>query len=146
MNKLKFNVVSILSAFFLLDTALAYYKQTLKDFSFDMNTMNEYPASYMTDGVAVPLKNKVKIVPKLPNVAGKFFSDKKLGTTEWEVQYKLKVDTKKLTVQTDPRYEDMFALWYMISKPTLKSKKVTEQFGYKPQFSGLGIFVYRQNN
>jgi len=41
----------------------------------------------------------------------------------------------------------MFALWYMISKPTMKTRKTKdEQFGYKPQFSGLGIFVYRQNN
>jgi len=95
---LRFNVVSFLSALCLVNTTLAYYKQTLKDFSFDLNTMNEYPAGYMTEGVAVPLKNKVKIVPKLPNVAGKFFSDKKLGTTEWEVQYKVKIDTKSLKV------------------------------------------------
>ena len=48
----------------------------------------------MTDGVAVPLKKKVKLVPKLPDVNGKIFSTKKLETTEFEIQYKIKVDTK----------------------------------------------------
>ena len=108
-----------------------------------MNTMNEYPSNYETTGTAVPLKNKVKIVPKIANVQGNIFAIDKLDTLQWETQFKIKVNLVQKEVLKEGSWEDLFAIWYMISTPKPSDKKINA-FGYKPQFSGIGIVVYRE--
>ena len=148
MSGFKSNVVSATGALLLMNLTFAYYMQKLAQFSFDMNTMNEYPSNYETAGTAVPLKNKVKIVPKIPNVMGKIFAIDKLDTLQWETQFKIKVDFKQKEVLKEGDWEDVFAIWYMISTPKLLSRenKTPDAFGYKAQFSGIGIFVYREGD
>ena len=41
------------------------------------------------------------------------------------------------------RYDDLFAIWFLISPPQEKFNTKHEQFGYRLQFSGLAIVVYR---
>ena len=117
MSKLKSNIALLSGALFLLNATLAYYQQKLTHISFDMNTMNEYPINYETYGTAVPLQNKVKIVPKLPNVQGRIFAKERMDTIEWEAQFKIKIDTQKNYVTPDDKIDDLFALWYLITKP-----------------------------
>lgn len=131
MSKLKSNVVFISAPLLLLNLTFAYYMQKLAMFSFDMNTMNEYPVNYETSGTAVPLKNKVKIVPKLPDVQGKIFAKEKLETLQWETQFKIAVDTSSLAPIGDEYWDDLFAIWYLVSKPKLADRKTKDPFGYK---------------
>ena len=84
MSKFKSNVVFASGALLLMHLTFAYYMQKLAKFSFDMNTMNEYPSNYETSGSAVPLKSKVKIVPNIPLVQGKLFANERLDTLQWE--------------------------------------------------------------
>ena len=49
------------------------YMQKLRDFSFDMGTMREYPANWNAMGTAIPIMSKVKLVPEIPHVSGQFF-------------------------------------------------------------------------
>ena len=131
---------SIALCFFNL--AFAYYKEKLP-MSFDMNTMNEYPTDWETAGTAVPLKSKVKILPSLQNTSGRIFASEKLDTLQWEATFKMKVQTMQSESLQAGRWDDIFALWYMINKPIEQKTRKNEAFGYRLQFSGVAIVVYR---
>ena len=46
------------------------YFQKLRDLSFDMRMMHEYPVAWQTTGTAIPLMSKTKLVPAIPKVNG----------------------------------------------------------------------------
>jgi len=46
------------------------YMQKLRDITWDMGLMHEYPMTWVTTGTAVPILSKTKVVPAIPNVNG----------------------------------------------------------------------------
>jgi len=64
------------------------YMYKLREFSFDMNLMREYPSGWQTSGSAVPILSKVKLLPSIPNVNGQLFMKKELATAAWDVTYR----------------------------------------------------------
>lgn len=67
----------------------AGYMQKLRDLSFDMSVMHEYPTTWTTQGSAVPILSKVKVVPAIPKVNGQLFMKDQLKTPAWDVSYRL---------------------------------------------------------
>ena len=63
---MKIQIRSLALVLTLIQGTVAYYKDKLP-MSFDMNTMNEYPTDFVSQGSAVPLSSKVKIIPEIPN-------------------------------------------------------------------------------
>jgi len=49
------------------------YMQKLRDYSFDMAVMREYPQLWKTSGSAVPIMSKAMVVPKIPKANGQLF-------------------------------------------------------------------------
>ena len=114
--------------------------------SFDMNTMNEYPQAFNSQGSAVPLKSKVKVVPGITNVQGSIYLEEKLETLVWETQFKVRVEhVSKISVMSGKRWEDLFAIWYLLAQPA-QDIKPKHPFGLKRQFSGLGLFIYKKDD
>ena len=68
------------------------YMQNLKDLSFDMGLMREYPSEWSTTGVAIPIMSKVKVVPEIPNVNGQIFMKNELVTAAWDVAFRMEID------------------------------------------------------
>jgi len=88
INRVSLGVVSLLAT---ATVALAEsgYMQKLRDLSFDMSLMREYPVAWTTSGSAVPILSKVKIVPNIPKVNGQIFLKQELATAGWDVTYRL---------------------------------------------------------
>ena len=57
----------------LLVAATRSHTQVIEKFSFDTDEM-VYPRGYWAHGVAISLLNRVKLLPRIPNVAGQFFT------------------------------------------------------------------------
>ena len=49
------------------------YLQKIRDLSFDMQMMHEYPAAWNTWNSAVPILSKIKVLPALPKQSGQLF-------------------------------------------------------------------------
>ena len=65
------------------------YMMKLRDLSFDMKVMREYPVTWSTTGSAVPIMSKVKVVPAIPKVNGQLFLKQELATPAWEVAFRM---------------------------------------------------------
>ena len=141
----RIQIINLISCLALFHVVYAYYRQKLP-MSFDMNTMNEYPSAFTTQGTAVPLMSKVKIVPGIPQVQGSIFLTEKVETIVWEAQFKMKFDqisTESLI--SGRRWDDLFAIWFLLAQP-ITDRGNKNQFGYKKVFSGLGMFVYKKDD
>jgi len=68
------------------------YMQKLRDITWDMGLMHEYPMTWVTTGTAVPILSKTKVVPAIPNVNGQLFLKQELTTPAWDVSYRLKLE------------------------------------------------------
>ena len=88
------NILLVCCLFAVLTTAQAGsgYMQNLKDLSFDMGLMREYPSEWSTTGVAIPIMSKVKVVPEIPNVNGQIFMKNELVTAAWDVAFRMEID------------------------------------------------------
>ena len=140
-----FKFQTLILSLTLLEICLAYYKDKLP-MSFDMNTMNEYPSAFFSQGSAVPLKSKVKVVPGIPKAQGGIFLKEKLETLVWETQFKVRVEhISKISVMSGKRWEDLFAIWYLLALPA-DDRKSIGAFGYNRQYSGLGLFIYKKDD
>ena len=94
--RLIFGVVAIV----LMGTAEGRHTQVIEKFSFDMDAQ-EYPRAFESTGVAVPLLSRVKILPKIPNVAGQIFTQEvsvTLSLKMADIQQKVCYDLHLLTL------------------------------------------------
>lgn len=104
-------------------TTLVYAQQKLKEYSFDMATMQQYPSGWNGFGSAVPLKTKVKITPdKVPDRAGQFFMRKPLETGVWEMNIKVLLNGLDSVIRDRAEMTDIFAVWFTLSDPAKKLK------------------------
>jgi len=67
-------------------------------------------------------------------------------TNAFEVVYKLEVKNAKNTIykrENGKKVDDIegFALWYITHEPDEMDMRVG--FGYRPDFNGLGVFVFK---
>ena len=122
--------------------------QNLKDISFDMGLMREYPSEWSTTGVAIPIMSKVKVVPGIGNVNGQIFMKDELVTAAWDVAYRLEIDTSsKLDKLKINEMQDLFACWFLVSFPKIRPGLIKEKmaFGYRETFNGVGVYVFKES-
>ena len=85
----------ILSSISLL-SSVANAQAKMKELSFDMAALGQYPQAWTSYGSAVPLKSKVKVTPPtITDVAGQIFLDNALETPAWEAEIKFMVNSFK---------------------------------------------------
>ena len=71
-----------------------------------------------------------------------------ISTNEWEVNYSVEVKNDKNTVykknQRGENVDDIegFALWYLDELPN-EGDMTAKQFGYKMNYNGMAVFVYK---
>ena len=89
----------------------------MKDLSFDMPALQQYPSAWNTYGASIPIKNIVKLTPPLvPNVNGGFFLKEHLLTPAWEADFRIVVRNQaQLNKASKSDNLDIFALWYLLS-------------------------------
>ena len=68
------------------------YFQKIRDFSFDMQMMHEYPERWYSYNSAVPLLSKVKVLPAIPESNGQLFLKQQLETPAWDVTYQVGIE------------------------------------------------------
>ena len=124
------------------------YMQNLKDLSFDMGLMREYPTEWSTTGVAIPIQSKVKIVPEIPNVNGQIFMKNELVTAAWDIAFRMEIDmSSKLDKLKINEMQDIFAAWFLVSFPKIRPGLIKEKmaFGYRETFNGVGVYVFKES-
>lgn len=122
--------------------------QKLRDLSFDMSVMHEYPSAWTTSGSAVPILSKVKLVPSIPLVNGQLFIKDQLKTPAWDVSYRLKLNqSQQLQNLKINEMVDLYAIWYLLSEPHLRQGSIGNNmtFGFRETFNGVGIFVFKES-
>ena len=55
----------------------------------------------------------------------------------------MNMHTDSMESLQEGRFDDLFAIWFLINTPQEKWNTKHEMFGYRLQFSGLAIVVYR---
>ena len=124
------------------------YMQNLKDISFDMGLMREYPSEWSTTGVAIPIMSKTKIVPEIPSVNGQIFMKNELVTAAWDVAFRMQIDmSSKLDALKINEMQDIFAAWFLVSFPKIRPGLIKDKmaFGYRETFNGVGIYVFKES-
>ena len=97
------------------------YLQKLRDYSFDMGMMHEYPINWETYSSAVPIMSKVKVLPNIPNSSGQFFLKKELETPAWDVTYQIGIEQSESLKQNKiNEMVDLFACWYLLMNPKIR--------------------------
>lgn len=91
----------------------------------------------MTDGAAVISKRFVKLVPPVAYRAGEIVLRQKIRTQKFSADISFKISSSK-----EPYG---LGIWYINSKKPLKDSKGS-LFGFKGDYAGLGIFVYKDVN
>jgi len=112
------------------------YSMLLNRFSFDF-AESKYPhKAWKTTGTAVFCKNYAKLIPAVPYRAGELIMRQKLRSMDIQVDV-------QFTVKSDGETAPFgFAMWYINSQKPIKDSK-GNLFGFKGDYSGLGIFFYR---
>ena len=95
-----------------------------------------------TEGAAVMLYEKVKLLPPAPKANGAFFLSEAIHTEALEIGIKM---TAQFPSRTDDYTESIpgFAIWFLHTAPAGFDG---ELFGHAPKFNGVGIFVYNKGN
>jgi hypothetical protein len=125
----------------ILSCLLAYsaaqdFEEYMPMYSFDYQN-KEYPNLFFrTDGTSVISKNFVKLVPAVPFRAGELISAAKLKMKKFKMDINFVLKSSRINQPYG------FAIWYLNAKKDLKDKK-GNLFGFKPDYAGLGIFIYK---
>jgi len=123
------------------------YLQKIRDLSFDMQMMHEYPAEWNTFNSAVPIMSKVKVIPALPTQSGQFFTKKPLATPAWDVTYQVAIEqTQALRDAKLSELVDLFACWYLLHEQKIRqgAHNSEKAFGFRDSWGGVGVFVYKE--
>lgn len=104
--------------------------------SFDFGRKHYPHIIYHTEGATVILKNFIKLVPPVPFRAGELVSGVKnfLDSFRADITFQVKSTKNNLSYG--------FAVWYLNALKTVQDRK-GNLFGIKGDYSGLGIFIYR---
>ena len=125
---------------------LSGYQQKLRDLSFDMSLMREYPVEWQTTGSAVPILSKIKMLPNIPKVNGQLFLKNALATPAWSVSYRLSFEMdSELNKLKQDEMADLFAMWFLMTEPKIREGTIEHEkvFGFRDKFNGIGMFVYK---
>ena len=131
--------------FIYLNLVSAEYRHQIQPFSFNIQK-NEYPLEYDKIGTCVALRDTIKLIPKVQKRMGGLYLSQPVETSSFEMAYKIDVKNDKNTIynKVDGKVVDDiegFALWYLHAKPSYIDYRLT--FGYKQDFNGVGVFVFK---
>lgn len=105
--------------------------------SFDFATNNYPKSSWITEGAAVVHKNSITLVPPVVGRAGEIKVKRKIRSQSIQVDL-----TFIITSAMNNNYG--FAIWYINSNKPISDSKGS-LFGFKGDYSGLGIFVMKDS-
>lgn len=138
-----------------LMTFVSAYRNKIEPFSFDIRKY-EYPLEYLKFGATVALRKHIKLLPRVANRFGGLWLSQPVETNQYEVVYKVNVKTEANTNERASRqgtrnsdrktiYRDIegYVMWALNSPPN--PKEMEHDFGYKPNFNGVGVFVLKHD-
>lgn len=116
---------------------LATAKTVYENYSFDYSA-HKMPLAYTTYGNAVELNHKVKLNSVVAGRGGAYVLDRAITLTDFEIMTEFQINTPvdqargfQLILDTNPFREE----WALQS-----------HFGYRSDFNGLGIYVFRSRS
>lgn len=120
------------------------YRHKIEPFSFDISKF-EYPLEFDKVGATVALRDTIKLLPKVADRHGGLMLTQPIETDFFELVYSIDVKNDKNTIydSTWGAVDDIegFALWYLRDPPTANDYSVG--FGYRHDYNGLGIYVFK---
>lgn len=129
----------------LLGVISCSYRHKIEPFSFDTKRF-EYPLEFAKFGTTVALRDLIKLLPKIESRFGALFMSQPVETDSFEMIYKVEVKNDKNTMRSshDPAPVDDiegFVIWYLNHEPEEANMRTT--FGYREDFNGVGLFVFK---
>ena len=109
--------------------------QNLENYSFDFSAHN-LPKAYEYFGASVQLHHKVKLIPDVKDRYGAVVLKKRIlsdNKFQIDVEFKMNSDEDK-----SHGFEIM-----LTQTPANFPEEFHPDFGYKPDYKGLGVFLYR---
>ena len=127
-----------LFALFMASTqAKGLTKYPYNNYNFDYSSHN-IPIAYTSVDNTVELFSKVKLNSKVPSKGGAYILDAPLDQTVFE---EFEVDVE-FTLNTDPAQARGFMILFNRNEPKVKDFQ-SSQLGYKHDYEGVGVYVFR---
>ena len=102
-----------------------------------MSLMREYPVAWQTNGSAVPIMSKVKLLPSIPKANGQLFLKNPLKTPAWSVSFRMSFNQDTAMMElSDKEMVDMFAFWFLLTEPHIREGAIEHEkvFGLNNPF------------